>query len=41
MLCCPIRASHALLIGSEYVPSEVVVCCLSIAQRTPILDQES
>jgi hypothetical protein len=40
MLCCPIRAGYALLIGLEQVPVEVVVCCLSIAQRTLILDQE-
>jgi hypothetical protein len=40
MSCCPIRASRALLIGPEYVLSEVVVCYLSIAQRTPVLERE-
>jgi hypothetical protein len=40
MSCCPIQASRALLIGSEYVLSEVVVRCLSIAQCTPVLELE-
>jgi hypothetical protein len=40
MLCCFIRASRALLIGPEYVPSEVVVHHLSIPQRTLILEWE-
>jgi hypothetical protein len=40
MLCCPVRACRALLIGSEHVLSEAVVHCLSIAQRTPILERE-
>jgi hypothetical protein len=33
MSCCPIQASRAMLIGSGYVLSEVVVRCLSIAQH--------
>jgi hypothetical protein len=41
MSCCPARASCALLIELQQVPAEVVVCCLSIAERTLILDQES
>jgi hypothetical protein len=40
MSCCPIRASRALLIGTEHVLSEVVVRCLSIAQRAPVLERE-
>jgi hypothetical protein len=36
MSCCPVRASHALLIGLEYALSGVVVHCLSISQRSPI-----
>jgi hypothetical protein len=40
MSCCTIQASRALLIGHEYVISEVVVHCLSIAQRAPILEWE-
>jgi hypothetical protein len=41
MSYCPTRASHALLIGLEYILSEVVVCCLSIAQRAPVWERES
>jgi hypothetical protein len=40
MSYCPIRASRALLIEPEYVLSKVVVCCLSIAQRAPVLEWE-
>jgi hypothetical protein len=40
MTCCSVRASRALLIGSEYVLTEVAVCCLSIAQRAPVLERE-
>jgi hypothetical protein len=40
MPCCSIRASRALMIGPKYVPSEVVVCCLSIAQHAPVLEHE-
>jgi hypothetical protein len=40
MSYCPVQASRAMLIGFEYVLSEVVVRCLSIAQRTSILEQE-
>jgi hypothetical protein len=40
MSCCHIWASCALLIGLEYVLSEVVVSCLSIAQHAPILEWE-
>jgi hypothetical protein len=40
MSCCPVRASHAPLIGPEYVSSEVMVHCLSIAKRAPILERE-
>jgi hypothetical protein len=39
-LCYSIRASLALLIGLEYILSEVVVHCLFIAQRAPIWGQE-
>jgi hypothetical protein len=41
MSCCPVRASHALLIGSEYILSEAVVHYLLIAQRAPALERES
>jgi hypothetical protein len=40
MSYCSIWASRALLIGPRYVPSEVVVRCLSIAQCTLILEWE-
>jgi hypothetical protein len=40
MPCCPVRASRALLIGLEYVPSEMVVRCLSITQRAPAWELE-
>jgi hypothetical protein len=40
MSCCLIQASRALLIGPEYILSEVVVRCLSIAQRAPVLEWE-
>jgi hypothetical protein len=40
MSCCPIQASCALLIGPEYILSEVVVRFLSIPQRAPVLEQE-
>jgi hypothetical protein len=40
MSCWPVRASRALLIGHEYILSEVVVRYLSIAQCTPILEWE-
>jgi hypothetical protein len=40
MSCCPIQASHVLLIGPKYVISVVVVCCLSIPQCTPVLKRE-
>jgi hypothetical protein len=33
-------ASHALLIGHEYILFEATVHCLSIAQCTPILERE-
>jgi hypothetical protein len=36
----PIQASRALLIGHEYILSEVVVRYLSIAQYTSILEWE-
>jgi hypothetical protein len=36
----PIRSSRAMLIGPGYVLSEVVVCCLSIAQYAPVLERE-
>jgi hypothetical protein len=40
MSYCPIRASRGLLIGLEYILSEVVVRCLSIAQCAPVLERE-
>jgi hypothetical protein len=40
MSCCPVWASRAMLIGSAYVLSEMVMCCLSIAQRALVLEQE-
>jgi hypothetical protein len=40
MSYCPVQASCALLIGSEYILYEVVVCCLSIAQCAPVLEWE-
>jgi hypothetical protein len=40
MSCYPIRACRALLIGHEYVLFETAVCCLSIAQRTSVLERE-
>jgi hypothetical protein len=40
MSCCPIRASRAVLIGPEYILSEVVVHCLLITPRAPILERE-
>jgi hypothetical protein len=40
MSCCLIQASRALLIGLEYILSEVVVCYLSIAQRASVLEWE-
>jgi hypothetical protein len=40
MSCCPVWASRAMLIGPAYVLSEVVMCCLSIAQRALVLEQE-
>jgi hypothetical protein len=36
----PTRASRALLIGPGYVLSEVVVYCLLITQRAPVLERE-
>jgi hypothetical protein len=41
MSCWHVRASRALLIGLEYILSEVVVCYLSIAQCAPVLERES
>jgi hypothetical protein len=41
MSCWPVQASRALLIRFEYILSEVVVCCLSIAQCAPVLERES
>jgi hypothetical protein len=38
MSSCSVWASCALLIGHEFVPSEVVVCYLLIAQRALILE---
>jgi hypothetical protein len=38
--CCHVRASRALLIGHAYILSGVVVHCLSIAQRAPVLERE-
>jgi hypothetical protein len=35
-----VRARCALLIGSELVHVEVVMCCLLIAQHTYVLEQE-
>jgi hypothetical protein len=40
MSCCSIQASRALLIGFEYVLSEVVMHCLSIAQCALVLERE-
>jgi hypothetical protein len=40
MLCCSVWASRALLIEAEYVPSQVVVCYLSIAQRASVLERK-
>jgi hypothetical protein len=40
MSCCSIQASSALLFGLEYILSEVVVRCLSIAQCTPVWERE-
>jgi hypothetical protein len=40
MSCCSVQASRALLSGSGYVLSEVVVCCLSIVQHAPVLKRE-
>jgi hypothetical protein len=40
MSCCPVRANRALLIGSGYVASEVVVHYLSITQRAPVWERE-
>jgi hypothetical protein len=40
MSYCPVRASRAMLIRFEYILSVLVVCCLSIAQCAPILEQE-
>jgi hypothetical protein len=33
MSFCPVQTNRALLIGHEFVLFEVVICCLSIAQR--------
>jgi hypothetical protein len=41
MSCCPVQTCRALLIEPEYVLFEVAVCCLPIAQRAPVLEQES
>jgi hypothetical protein len=41
MSCCPNQAGCALLIRLQQVPTEVIVRCLSIAQRAPILERES
>jgi hypothetical protein len=40
MLCCPVQAYRALLIEPEYILFKAVVCCLLIAQRTPVLERE-
>jgi hypothetical protein len=40
MSCCSIQASRALLIELEYILFDVVVCCLSIAQRAPVWEHE-
>jgi hypothetical protein len=40
MLYCSIQASRALLIGLEYILSEVVVRCLSIAQCALVWERE-
>jgi hypothetical protein len=40
MSCFPVRTSCALLIGPRYVLSEVVVRCLSITQRAPVVERE-
>jgi hypothetical protein len=40
MLCCHVRACHALLIRHEYVLFEVAVCCLLITQRALVLERE-
>jgi hypothetical protein len=40
MSCCSVRASCALLIGLEYILSEVVVRCLSVAQHVQIWEWE-
>jgi hypothetical protein len=41
MSYCSVRASRALLIGHEYVPFELVVRRLSIAQCAPVLERET
>jgi hypothetical protein len=41
MSCCPNQAGCALLIRLQQVPTEVIVRCLSIVQRAPILERES
>jgi hypothetical protein len=40
MFCCSVWASRALLIGLEYIFSEEVVRCLSIAQRALVQELE-
>jgi hypothetical protein len=40
MSCCPVRASHALLIVLKYILSDVVVRCLSITQCALVRGRE-
>jgi hypothetical protein len=40
MSFCPVQTNRALLIGHEFVLFEVVICCLSIAQRALVLERE-
>jgi hypothetical protein len=40
MSCCFIQGSRSLLIEPKYVPFEVVVCCLLIAQHALVLERE-